>query len=173
MKKIGYCVAGLGIGKAHVAAAASNPNVDYLVICDIDETRLAQVGEKYPQAVRYISFEKMLEDPRIDIVSVALPSGMHAEYAVKALKAGKNVLCEKPIDITVEKALTIEAARVETGKKVGVIFQNRNNAVMREAKKAVEEGKLGKLILGTFAVKWYRNQKYYDDGGWRGTWEMD
>jgi len=173
MKKIGYCVAGLGIGKAHVAAAASNPNVDYLVICDIDETRLNAVGEKYPQAVRYNSFEKMLEDPRIDIVSVALPSGMHAEYAVKALKAGKNVLCEKPIDITVEKALTIEAARIETGKKVGVIFQNRNNAVMREAKKAVEEGKLGKLILGTFAVKWYRDQPYYDAGGWRGTWGMD
>jgi len=173
MKKVGYCVAGLGVGKSHVAAAAKNPNVGYLAICDIDEERLAAVKEQYPQAVCYNTFESMLEDPNIDIVSVALPSGMHAEYAVKALEAGKNVLCEKPIDITVEKALTIEEARVRTGKKVGVIFQNRNLPIMRETKKAVENGLLGKLILGTFAVKWYRDQPYYDAGGWRGTWGMD
>lgn len=173
MKKIGYCVAGLGVGKNHVAAAAANPNVGYLAICDIDEKRLEEVGKQYPQAVRYNTFEAMLEDSNIDIVSVALPSGLHAEYAVKALEAGKHVLCEKPIDITVEKALTIEEARIRTGKKVGVIFQNRNNPVIRETKKAVEAGALGKLILGTFAVKWYRDQPYYDAGGWRGTWAMD
>jgi len=173
MKKIGYCVAGLGVGKAHVEAAAANPNVGYLAICDIDENRLAEVSKNYPQAVCYNTFEAMLEDPKIDIVSVALPSGMHAEYAVKALEAGKNVLCEKPIDITVEKALTIEEARVRTGMKVGVIFQNRNIPVMRELKKALESGALGKLILGNFAVKWYRDQPYYDAGGWRGTWAMD
>nr|MBQ4319011.1 Gfo/Idh/MocA family oxidoreductase [Clostridia bacterium] len=173
MKKIGYCVTGLGVGKSHVAAAAANPNVEYLAICDIDETRLNAVGEKYPQAVKYTSFEEMLKDPKIDIVSIALPSAMHADFAVMALNAGKNVLCEKPIDITVEKAMTIEEARIRTGKKVGVIFQNRNNPAMKETKKAVEEGRLGKMILGTFAVKWYRTQQYYDEGGWRGTWEMD
>ncbi len=173
MKKVGYCVAGLGIGRTHIAAAAANPNVGYLAICDIDEERLESVGKQYPQAARYNTFEEMLKDPDIDIVSIALPSGIHAEYSVKALEAGKHILCEKPIDITVEKALTIEEARIRTGKKVGVIFQNRNNPVMREAKKAVDAGAIGKLILGTFAVKWYRDQPYYDAGGWRGTWAMD
>ena len=173
MKKIGYCVTGLGVGKSHLAAAAANPNVGYLAVCDIDETRLKAAGEKYPQAILYNDFETMLKDEKIDIVSIALPSAMHADFAVKALEAGKNVLCEKPIDISVEKAMTIEEARIRTGKKVGVIFQNRNNPAMKETKKAVEEGRLGKLILGTFAVKWYRDQPYYDAGGWRGTWGMD
>lgn len=173
MKKIGYCVAGLGVGKAHVSAAAANPHVGYLAICDIDESRLEAVGKQYPQAVCYSTFEAMLEDPQIDIISVALPSGLHAEYTLKALEAGKNVLCEKPIDITVEKALTIEEARIRTGKKVGVVFQNRNIPAIRETKKAIDAGAIGKPILGTFSVKWFRNQAYYDAGGWRGTWAMD
>jgi predicted dehydrogenase len=84
------------------------------------------------------------------------------------------VLVEKPIDITVENAMLIEEARKKTGLKVGVIHQNRFNAVMKPFKEAVDEGKLGKLFLGTFAVKWFRDQKYYEaGGGWRGTWDMD
>ncbi|MBE6551545.1 MAG: Gfo/Idh/MocA family oxidoreductase [Ruminococcaceae bacterium] len=173
MKKIGYCVVGLGIGQDHLAAAAKNPNVDYLAVCDIDENRLEKVKAKYSDLICYTSFDEMLKDPKIDIVSICLPSGMHADFAVKALDAGKNVLCEKPIDISVEKALTIEEARIRSGKKVGVIFQIRNNPIIREAKKALDEGRFGKIILGNFAVKWYRDQPYYDAGGWRGTWAMD
>ncbi len=173
MKKIGYCVVGLGIGQDHLKAAFVNPNVDYLAVCDINENRLESVRNKYPDLVCYTSFDEMLKDPKIDIVSICLPSGMHADFAVKALEAGKNVLCEKPIDVTVEKALKIEEARIRTGKKVGVIFQIRNNPIIREAKKAIDEGKFGKLILGNFSVKWYRDQAYYDAGGWRGTWAMD
>lgn len=173
MKKIGYCVVGLGIGQDHLAAAAKNPNVDYLAVCDIDEGRLERVKAKYSDLICYTSFDEMLKDPKIDIVSICLPSGMHADFAVKALDAGKNVLCEKPIDISVDKALMIEEARVRTGKKVGVIFQIRNNPIIREAKKAIDEGKFGKLIMGNFSVKWHRTQAYYDAGGWRGTWSMD
>lgn len=173
MKKIGYCVVGLGIGRAHLSAAACNPHVGYLAVCDIDETRLSAAGKDYPNAVLYNDFDEMLKDDRIDIVSIALPTGMHAEFTIKALEAGKHVLCEKPIDINVERGLAVEEARKRTGKKVGLIFQNRNNAIIRAAKKAIDEGKLGKMILGTFAVKWHRTQAYYDAGGWRGTWDMD
>jgi len=173
MKKIGYCVTGLGVGKAHLSAANANPNVGYLAICDIDPAKREWAAKNYPNVVCYDDFDTMLKDEKIDIVSVALPSAMHADFACKALEAGKNVLVEKPIDITVEKALKIEETRKKTGMKVGVIFQNRNNPSVKEAKKAIDEGRLGKLILGTFAVKWYRDQPYYDAGGWRGTWEMD
>jgi predicted dehydrogenase len=172
--KIGYAVAGLGVGMSHVGAAAANNKATLLAVCDLNEDKLSKVKAKYPDVTTYTVFDEMMKNPDIDIVSIALPSGLHAEYAVKALEAGKNVLCEKPIDVTVEKALTIEEARVRTGKKVGVIFQNRNNACMKPFKKAIEDGRLGKIFLGTFAVKWARDQAYYDsNGGWRGTWKMD
>jgi len=173
MKKVGYCVTGLGIGRNHLAAAAKNPNVGYIAVCDIDEKRIDAVKAKYPDIVCYTSFDEMLKDEKIDIVSICLPSAMHADFAVKALEAGKHILCEKPIDISVEKAQLIEDARIRTGNKVGVIFQIRNNPIMQEAKKAIDEGRFGKLIVGDFAVKWNRDQAYYDAGGWRGTWAMD
>lgn len=98
---------------------------------------------------------------------------MHADFAVKAMEAGKHVLVEKPIDITVEAAMKIEEARVRTGLKAGVIHQNRNNADMKPIREAIQSGKIGSVIYGDFEVKWYRTQEYYDNGGWRGTWEMD
>jgi len=173
MKKIGYGVVGLGMGMTHLDLAAANPNVGYVAYCDINEERMARAAANHPDAVPYREFDEMIKDEKIDIISIALPTGMHAEFTIKALEAGKHVLCEKPIDINVERGLAVEEARVRTGKKVGLIFQNRNNAVIREAKKTIEDGKLGKILLGTFAVKWYRNQPYYDAGGWRGTWDMD
>lgn len=170
--KIGYAVAGLGVGKAHVDAAAAYDRCELVAVCDLIQEKLDKVAERYPGTKTYLDFDEMLKDPEIDIISIALPSAMHADFAVKALEAGKNVLVEKPIDITVEAALRIEEARVRTGKTVGVVHQNRNNAVMKPIKEAIDSGRIGKQVLGTFAVKWYRDQRYYDNG-WHGTWYMD
>ena len=171
--KIGYAVAGLGVGMSHVNAAGTNPKSQLIAVCDLKQDRLNAAKAKYPDVITYTDFNEVLANPDIDIVSVALPSGLHAEYTVRALEAGKHVLCEKPIDITVEKALKIEEARVRTGKKVGVIFQMRTNACMIPFKKAVDEGRLGRLVLATFSLKWFRDQNYFDSSGWRGTWAMD
>lgn len=170
--KIGYAVAGLGVGKAHVDAAAEYDRCNLVAVCDLIQEKMDKVAARYPGTKTYLDFDEMLKDPEIDIISIALPSAMHADFAVKALEAGKNILVEKPIDITVEAALRIEEARVRTGKTVGVVHQNRNNAVMKPIKEAVDSGRLGKQVLGTFAVKWYRDQRYYDNG-WHGTWAMD
>lgn len=172
-KKIGYAVVGLGVGKSHCDAAYKSKNANLVAVCDLIEKKLESAKKAYDGVLTYTSFDEMLKNPDIDIVSVAVPSGMHADFAVKALEAGKNVLVEKPIDITPERAMKIEEARAKTGLKVGVIHQNRFNAVMKPVKEAVDDGTLGKLILGTFEVKWFRDQNYYDNGGWRGTWEMD
>ncbi|MCL1793639.1 MAG: Gfo/Idh/MocA family oxidoreductase [Oscillospiraceae bacterium] len=172
-KKIGYAVVGLGVGRTHCDAAYKSKNADLVAVCDLIEEKLEAAKKAYEGVLTYKSFEEMLKNPDIDIVSIAVPSGLHADLAVQALESGKNVLVEKPIDITVEKAKKIEEARIKTGKKAGVIHQNRFNAVMKPMKEAVDSGKIGKLILGTFAVKWYRDQNYYDAGGWRGTWAMD
>ena len=174
-KKIGYGVLGLGIGRYHAKAAFDMEEAELVAVCDARPDRLEkhkrEYPEMYPDLTVYTKYEDMLANPDIDIISVATPSGTHAEYVCQALRAGKHVLVEKPIDITVDAALKIEEARVRTGKIAGVIHQNRNNCVMKPIKEALDAGRLGKLVLATFAVKWYRDQHYYE--GWHGTWEMD
>ena len=173
MKKLGYAILGLGIGMAHAEAAAASEFAELVAACDIDRARLDKFAALYPTATLYEDFEELLKDPNVDIISICLPSAMHADFAVRAMEAGKHVLVEKPLDITYERAMLIEEARVRTGVTVGVVHQNRFNLNMYPIKEAVESGRLGRLVLGTFAVKWYREQSYYDRGGWRGTWEMD
>ena len=173
MKKIGYAVLGLGIGMAHIEAVLELENAELVAVCDIDESKFEDVLALCPAVKTYTDFEQLIKDSNVEIISVCLPSGMHADYAVRAMEAGKHVLIEKPIDITYEKAIEIEKARVHTGMKVGVVHQNRYNLNMYPIKDAIDDGKLGRIFLGTFAVKWYRDQNYYDRGGWRGTWEMD
>ncbi|MBQ9781397.1 MAG: Gfo/Idh/MocA family oxidoreductase [Clostridia bacterium] len=172
-RKLGYAVLGLGIGMAHADAAYTSANADLVAVCDLDQARLQKAGKKYKDVTLYTDFEALLKDPRVDIISICLPSAMHADFAVRAMEAGKHVLVEKPLDITPERAALIEEARARTGMTCGVVHQNRFNANMYPIREAIDSGKLGKLILGTFGVKWYREQSYYDNGGWRGTWEMD
>ena len=106
--KIGYAVVGLGIGKAHVDAAIKNPKCDLIAVCDLIEEKMAKVVEKSPETLTYTDFDEMLKNPDIDIVSICVPSGMHADFSVRALEAGKHILCEKPIELTVERAMPIE-----------------------------------------------------------------
>ena len=172
-KKAGYAVVGLGVGVNHADAAFKSERADLVVVCDLIQEKLDKAAEKYPGVLTYLDFDEMLKNPDIDVVSICVPSGMHADLAVRALEAGKHVLVEKPIDITVDAAMRIEEARVRTGLKAGVIHQNRNNADMAPILDAVRSGRLGDLYYGDFEVKWFRTQEYYDNGGWRGTWEMD
>ncbi len=172
-RKIGYAVLGLGIGMAHADAAYHSENADLVAVCDIDHNRLRRAVRKYAGVTAYESFKDLLRDDRVDVISICLPSAMHADFAVRAMEAGKHVLVEKPLDITPDRARLIEEARIRTGRICGVVHQNRFNVDMYPIREALESGRLGQLILGTFAVKWYRDQAYYDNGGWRGTWEMD
>lgn len=173
MKKIGYAVLGLGIGMAHAEAAAASEHATLVAVCDKDEARLEKAKKRFPNVTCYEDADTLFLDPSVDIISICLPSGLHAEYAVRAMKAGKHVLIEKPVDVSVERAMAIEQARLCTGKRCGIVLQNRFNVNMYPIREAVEKGRLGRIFLGTFAVKWYREQSYYDRGGWRGTWAMD
>lgn len=172
--KLCYGILGLGIGMAHAEGAELCQDCILHSACDIDQARRDKFKEAYPHAKTYENFDEFINDDELDIVSICLPSAMHAEYAVKAMEKGKHVLIEKPVDITPERAALIEEARIRTGMKAGVVHQNRFSYNMYPTKQAIESGLLGKIYLGTFAVKWHRSQNYYDrNGGWRGTWEMD
>ncbi len=170
--KVGYAVAGLGIGRAHMDAAAASERAELVAVCDLIEKKLDSAKKKHPNVSTYTDFDEMLENPDIDIVSICLPSSLHADYACRAMAKGKHVLIEKPIDITPEAAAKIEQARIEYGRVAAIVHQNRYNAPMDPIKEALDAGRLGKLAVATFGVKWYRDQSYYN-GSWHGTWDID
>ena len=109
----------------------------------------------------------------VDIVVVTTPSGAHLEPSVTAAKAGKHVVVEKPLEITKERCDGIIQACEDVGVKLCTIFPSRFTDVNRALKKAVEQGRFGRLTLGETTCKWWRSQEYYDEGGWKGTKALD
>ncbi len=121
----------------------------------------------------YTNLEEFLADPELDIVTIATPSGAHLEPAVAAAKAGKHVVCEKPLEVTPERIDQMIAACDEAGVTLSGIFNRRFHPAMDVFKNAVDEGRFGKLTMCDAVIKWYRDQAYYDSGAWRGTWALD
>lgn len=121
----------------------------------------------------YHKLDEMLADPKVDIVTIGTPSGAHMEPAVAAARAGKHVVVEKPLEITLKRCDRIIDACAKAGVKLATIFPSRFHDSSRELKRAVDGGRFGRLALGDAYVKWWRPQSYYDSGAWRGTWELD
>lgn len=121
----------------------------------------------------YHRLDEMLADPRVDVVTIGTPSGAHLEPAVAAARAGKHVIVEKPLEITLRRCDQIIDACQRAAVKLATIFPSRFHDSSRELKRAVDAGRFGKLTLGDAYVKWFRPQSYYDSGAWRGTWELD
>lgn len=120
----------------------------------------------------YTDYRELLDRSDIDAISVCVPSGLHAQVAIDAMQAGKDVLVEKPIAITLEDADRMIEVSKKSGRRLGVVLQNRYNHPMQALRQAIDAGKLGRLYLGNACVRWYRPQSYYEDG-WHGTWAMD
>jgi UDP-N-acetyl-2-amino-2-deoxyglucuronate dehydrogenase len=117
--------------------------------------------------------DKLLALPDLDVVCVCTPSGAHMEPAVRAAQAGKHVVVEKPLEITLARCDAIIAACVRAGVRLCTIFPSRFTAANRRIKEAIDLGRFGRITLGDTYVKWWRTQEYYDSGGWRGTWRLD
>lgn len=117
--------------------------------------------------------DALLARPDIDIITICTPSGAHMEPAIAAAKAGKHVIVEKPLDVTLKRCDAMIDACAKAGVKLGTIFPSRFHKSSQLLKKAVDEGRFGQLTLGDAYVKWYRTQAYYDSGAWRGTWKLD
>jgi UDP-N-acetyl-2-amino-2-deoxyglucuronate dehydrogenase len=115
----------------------------------------------------------MLAQPGLDVVCVCTPSGAHMEPAVKAARAGKHVVVEKPLEITLPRCDAIIEACDSAGVRLCTIFPSRFTAANIRLKEAIDIGRFGRLTLGDTCVKWWRTQQYYDSGGWRGTWDLD
>lgn len=124
------------------------------------------------EADAYTDYHDLLARPDVDVVSICTPSGLHAQMGIDAARAGKHIIVEKPIALSLADADALIDAANEAGVKLCAVLQNRCNPPVRDLYDAIQAGKLGKLRLGTATVRWYRTQDYYEDG-WHGTWAMD
>lgn len=140
-------------------------------VADVVETRVRHFAEEYG-AEPYLDYRALLERPDIDIVNICTPSGMHARMTIDALNAGKHVVVEKPMALTLQDADQMIAAARANARRLCIVLQNRYNPPMQDLRRVVDSGRLGRLLLGNATVRWYRPQEYYDDG-WHGTWAMD
>ena len=170
---VNFGVIGCGvIGPWHTGAIDAVPGAKLVAVCDIIEEKAKALAEKH--GVEYhTDYHQLLARDDIDAVSICTPSGMHGDMTIDAARAGKHVMCEKPMDIHLAKidAMIAECAKAKV--KLAVIFQRRTQRLWRKVHDTVQDGKLGKMVLGDAYLKYYRDQAYYDSAGWRGTWQWD
>ena len=171
--KYGLGIVGCGmIAEFHAKAIAEVPSAK-LVGCYSSKYSVAKKFGDTWGVTAHRSLESMLADETIHAVSVCTPSGAHLEAAVAAANAGKHVIVEKPLEVTLKRCDKIIAACNKNKVQLATIFPSRFQQASKLLKNAVDSGKFGTLSMGDAYVKWYRTQEYYDSGKWRGTWELD
>jgi UDP-N-acetyl-2-amino-2-deoxyglucuronate dehydrogenase len=174
-------VAEFGVG---IVGAGTIGTVHARAIEGIEEARLVAVAEPREEAGRALAgehgagwhadTEALLGREDVDVVVLCTPSGMHPDAAVAAAGAGKHVITEKPMAVTLEGMDRMIRASREAGVTLSVIFQYRFNREALRLKRALDAGLFGRPVLGNALVHWHRTQAYYDEkGGWRGTWGLD
>ncbi len=173
-----YALIGCGRIAINHLYAVKNTGLDLIGICDLVPEKMDQILEKaqIPQdaCAKYTDYKKMLEDhPEIELVSIATESGEHAKIALYCISKGLHCLIEKPIAMSLSDADQIIEAGEKMGVKVAAIHQNRFNLAIQELRKALEEGRFGRLSHGAIHVRWNRNLDYYEQAPWRGTWAQD
>jgi UDP-N-acetyl-2-amino-2-deoxyglucuronate dehydrogenase len=170
---LGFAIIGCGvISHTHAEAIASVEGAHLAMTCSRTPEKACELAEQYG-AVWCTDLREAVAHPGVDAVSICTPSGFHAEPALAAFEAGKHVLVEKPMEITLEKADQMIVAAERADRRLGVIFQKRFNPAAQYLKEAVDAGKLGRLTLGEASLKWYRSPGYFRSAGWRGTWVLD
>ncbi|HET9003984.1 MAG TPA: Gfo/Idh/MocA family oxidoreductase [Gemmatimonadaceae bacterium] len=168
-------VALVGCGRIsgnHFDAFRKIEGIQLVGVCDIAEDRARAAGEA--QGVPFFtSYEKMLRGVECDAVVIATPSGLHPQHGVVAAKAGKHVITEKPMAISLGAADELVQACDSAGVRLFVVKQNRLNPGIQLLKRALDKGRFGRIYLANTTVRWTRPQEYYDQAPWRGTWEFD
>jgi predicted dehydrogenase len=175
MKPLGFAIVGCGlIARFHVRALAevSGASVKALVSRKVANAD-ALKGELNLSCDTYSDLAPVLARKDIDVVVVTTASGAHMEPAVAAAAAGKHVVVEKPLEITLERCDRIIEACQRHGVQLCTIFPSRFAAANVELHQAVRAGRFGRLTLGETTCKWWRSQAYYDEGGWKGTKALD
>lgn len=194
-----FAIIGCGrILHKHVEALANNlEEAELVAVCDIVPEKMSKAVEEYYEYInenknrnsedgfleevattkegvkQYTNYREMLEKEDIDVVSICTESGYHAKHAIDCLNSGKHVLVEKPMALSSADADEMIRLAKEKKLKLGVCHQNRFNPPIRKLRRAIEEGRFGKIINGTARILWNRNDDYYKQASWRGTKALD
>lgn len=160
------------ISKNHFDAIRQVEGLALAGVCDTDVDRARAAGEANG-VPWYRSLDEMLRTAALDIVTICTPSGLHAAQGVAAAQAGKHVVTEKPMAISLAQADELVKACDDAGVQLFVVKQNRLNPPIQLLKRAVDKGRFGRIYLANVTVRWQRPQEYYDAEPWRGTWEFD
>lgn len=141
-------------------------------VCDIVEAKAAAIGGQF-DVPHFTDMHEMMSACEIDVVVVLTESGNHARHVIELAKYGKAIVVEKPMALTLDDADAMISACETSGSRLFVVKQNRFNVPIVKLREALDEGRFGNLIMGTIRVRWCRDQSYYDQDAWRGTWAMD
>ncbi len=172
MKTWNFGIIGAGlIADFHARAIGDIPNAKLIGCCDKIPQRAKNLADKFDVRT-FDGYEEMLKSDQIDIVTIATPSGFHKEPTVAAAEAGKHVICEKPLDITLERIDAMTEAHEKSGTRLGGIFPYRFNDMMVPLREAINSGRFGVITYAGIYVPWWRTDEYYKDS-WHGTWKLD
>jgi len=173
-RKIKIAIVGCGrISKNHFGSIEKHQeNLELVSICDNDAEVLTQHEEQYG-VTGYLRMEEMLEQKEIDLIALCTPSGVHSDQAAVAARFGVHVMTEKPMATRWQDGVRMVKACDDAGVRLFVVKQNRRNTTLQLLKRAVDEGRFGKIHMVHLNVFWTRPQAYYDQAKWRGTWEFD
>jgi predicted dehydrogenase len=171
---VGFAILGTGIiAEVHRQAIAMNADLGARLVAvgHFDPTRFAEIGERF--GARCLAEADLLKRPDVDVVCLATPSGQHAAQAIAAAAAGKHVLVEKPLALSLADADAMISACDEAGVHLGVVLQRRAEPIFRQVYEAIRAGDLGEITMASVCMPYHRPQVYYDQAAWRGTWEQD
>lgn len=173
-----YALIGCGrIATNHMKAAVNN-QLEISAVCDVVQEHMEVLLAKHElqndmSILRYTDYKSMIQEVKPDLVSIATESGIHAEIALFCIDHGVHVIIEKPMAMSISDANEIIRHSEEKHVKVSACHQNRFNIAVQEMRHALEAGRFGRLSHGSIHVHWNRNQGYYDQAPWRGTWAQD
>lgn len=174
MDRIRFGIVGCGvIAPWHARAISGTAEAELVACCDVIEERARKLAADFGEPAVYVDYSEMLSRDDIDAVCVCTPSGLHGRVTVDAARAGKHVMCEKPVEITLPAIDAMVEACKSAEVKLGVIFQRRTSPLWQKVKETVDSGRMGRMVLGDAYLKYHRSQEYYDSGDWRGTWALD
>jgi UDP-N-acetyl-2-amino-2-deoxyglucuronate dehydrogenase len=171
----GIAIIGTGsIAEAHIFAYQREAERSRVVaLVDVEKGRAAELAGRYGADAVHADYREVLEREDIDAVSICTPPFTHVEISAAALRAGKHVLCEKPVAPTLAGLDEIEEAQKETGKVFSGVFQLRFGRGARQVRALLDEGRFGRLHLGIAETLWFRDDEYYSSVPWRGKWETE
>ena len=160
------------ISRNHLEAIAKVQELELVSVCDVMIDRAREAGAAYGVPA-FASLDEMLATVPSHVVTVCTPSGLHPAHGIVAAQAGRHVVTEKPMAISLEGADRLVQACDAAGVHLFVVKQNRLNPPIQLLKRAVEKGRFGRIFMANVTVRWTRPQDYYDQESWRGTWEFD